>query len=40
MKRKRSKEQEKFEQTMIALFKVSKSELAKKIKPKPKKGKD
>jgi hypothetical protein len=31
---------EKFERTMIALFHVQKTELAEKIKKKPKKGKD
>jgi hypothetical protein len=34
------KPREKFERTMTALFRVSKSGLAEKIKKKPKKGKD
>jgi hypothetical protein len=34
------KAKEKFERTMTALFKVSKTELAEKIKKKTKKGKD
>jgi|GEM_PF-2841456 len=34
------KAKEKFERTMTALFKMSKTELAEKIKKKPKKGKD
>ena len=34
------KAKEKFERAMTALFKVSKVELAEKIKKKPKKGKD
>ena len=34
------KAQEKFERTMTALFQVKKTELAEKIKKKPKKGKD
>jgi hypothetical protein len=36
----KSKEREKFERTMTALFRVKKTELAEKIKKKPKKGKD
>jgi hypothetical protein len=36
----RSTEREKFERTMTALFQVKKTELAEKIKKKPKKGKD
>jgi len=35
-----NKAQQKFERTMTALFRVPKSELAEKIKKKPKKGKD
>jgi hypothetical protein len=38
--RRKTKEREKFERTMTALFKVSKTELAEKIKKKQKKGKD
>ena len=34
------KAKEKFEHAMIALFRVKKTELAEKIKKKPKKGKD
>jgi len=34
------KAKEKFERTMTALFRVPKSEVAEKIKKKPKKGKD
>jgi len=34
------KAKEKFERTMTALFQVKKTELAEKIKNKPKKGKD
>jgi len=37
---KKSTEREKFERTMAALFRVKKTELAEKIKKKPKKGKD
>jgi hypothetical protein len=40
MKRENSKEKGKFERTMKALFQVPKSELAEKIKKKPKKGKN
>ncbi len=36
----KSKERDKFERTMTALFQVKKAELAEKIKKKPKKGKD
>jgi hypothetical protein len=36
----KSKEKEKFERTMIALFQVKKTELAEKIRKKSKKGKD
>jgi hypothetical protein len=38
--RKKPKEREAFERTMTALFQVKKTELAEKIKKKPKKGKD
>jgi len=34
------KAQQKFEQTMTALFQIKKTELAQKIKKKPQKGKD
>ena len=42
MKRKSTEEQarEKFERTMIALFRVPKSVVVEKLKKKPKKGKD
>jgi len=40
MSKRPSKEREKFERTMTALFKVSKSFVTEKIKKKPKKGKD
>jgi hypothetical protein len=40
IRKQKPKEKEKFERTMIALFRVPKSVVTKKIKNKPKKGKD